>query len=748
VILAPPTPAFNSSRRNRASDNLEKGADKYNSSTGGDEDRPTPRDRWSRERDVERPARGRDAPQGARRDRREDDGATGWATVGRARRGSQQEEGDRWARLAADRNKEPEALEDPTRRNGAGRARLERTWQREEQSGDGDGARPSWRDRNRERERDREWTRGGRVQDRVEEDPEWMDEPIREAAKEDKKQGTHTQEDFQRWKERMKAGSSANEERDEPIQSPQETKEVPVSAKQAPVLNLDGMYNVWGAEKKAEVKQPEEPSTAKPPLTTAKSRFGNLFRKEETPPFEPELPPPNSASPVGVNGEKSQEDKDGFSRILQMLATTNMGPQAPRSSAIPDPYRAMAMLPGRAPVHDQERRQEAPSSRPDSAGVINDIMLRNAMSRRGPQTAPLESDAANQYFPGPSEFDRVPNGRGENTTPRTAGMFSPPIPLNNKGDPATPFLARDREFLLNLIQNNSHTQPQDSTQRPGDPSDFAQFNPGPQRKSQPPPQEQPQQRTTPSAPPGFYDVPFQQRRPQPEPEMHLLSKTTSRPQQQQGMPPGFFEQYDEPIGAIPGLQRRNTSEAHQQQRQQHPPMSNMGIPSQQAPADPFRINMGGPPGMPPQPNGPDQRSAHMGPPPGFGGGHPPGFLQQGLPPQLQQQHQRANPPPNHPGMVRGDPRLHPGPGGMPGFFPGGPGMPPPGGPMGPPLPGFFPGPPPPQQGMPGGGPPPGFGGAGAREFMIMQAERDAAMARGYRGPDEMARGRGMPPGFL
>lgn len=734
LVLGPPATAFASSARSkgRISDVHEKNVDRQNSATFGD-DLPTNdrsgnlRDRVFGGRDSERTLRDRNDrndrnnPLG-RRNTREGDGE-GWTPVARPRRGSQADEGDRWQRLGDRKDKEGEAADDQNRRNGVGRGRFERSnWQRDnDQAIENDtpktGAR-NWRERERERERgergDREWTRGNRMPDRVDENPEWMDSP---APKEGKKQA-HTQEDFERWKETMKASNRASEE---PEQAP-----APAPAKEnvkstAIKLELaDSLFNTWGTGLKPEPKkQLEEPlpgigatqisASAKQAKAAKASRFVGLFQKEETPPVEVEPPQvtPPAAQPLNGSAKKT-EDEEGFARILQMLGGTKIGgaPQQP------------SMAQNRQMINDLdfERKQDRTpvSSRPESAQLIEDLMSRvRGNKSRGPQTAPAESETAQQYFPSPgADYGRGQHVRNDNVTPRTNGMFSPPLQQHmNNMEPRHLPDGNSRDILLSMIQQGRQQQEPE------------QFNFSGQRKQQANMQHEGMQRPAPSAPPGLLDGPFPRR--DQESDMQSLRKATSRPQQQP--PPGFFDGFpDDPAimgGNHPGLTRRNTTE--QQHTGRLPPMSNMGIPSQQAPTDPFRgMN------MPPLNNGPER---NMGPPPGFGnlGGirPPPGF--QGPPPQQMPPHGVG-----HPGLR--DPR------GAPMFGP--PGMQQ----VGLPPPGYqtFNGPPPPQQGMPNG-PPPGFGVPRDHQaFMMMQQPQfqgpgrmpDELMGRGGRG--------GMPPGYM
>ncbi len=79
---------------------------------------------------------------------------------------------------------------------------------------------------------DREWARGGKV----EQDPEWMSSP----ESEEKKQ-SHTQEDFERWKERMRASATPAEDKanagsEQHISRHNSTAEIP---KPEPILKND-----------------------------------------------------------------------------------------------------------------------------------------------------------------------------------------------------------------------------------------------------------------------------------------------------------------------------------------------------------------------------------------------------------------------------------------------------------------------------------------------------------------------------
>ena len=102
----------------------------------------------------------------------------------------------------------------PLKRSGVGRGYFAGSWIRPEDGGDDDKKEPAgrgrqvpWRDGGRDRGRDRmkDWTRASRHDAAVEDDPEWMDDA--EDVTDDKAQPT--QEDFEKWKEEMKAKKTA-----------------------------------------------------------------------------------------------------------------------------------------------------------------------------------------------------------------------------------------------------------------------------------------------------------------------------------------------------------------------------------------------------------------------------------------------------------------------------------------------------------------------------------------------------------
>ena len=223
-----------------------------------------------------------------------------------------------------------------SRRIGSARGRNEPSWNREEGrnqdtgSEDPENAKPrDWRDKERRGARgsERDWNRGGKV----ELDPEWMDEPEAEI-----KEQKRTQEDFERWKERMKASNGATQ--DTPLlpveQRPSHDRTVSGAAGtgvakpkfETPLIvdpSLDGFFGLWDKPKKGE----ELPGNAagngvKPNVanTTAKVSKPSKFTGFFAPKVDPEPPKEQPSLPLfAPSKDSSNEDKEGFQRILKLL---------------------------------------------------------------------------------------------------------------------------------------------------------------------------------------------------------------------------------------------------------------------------------------------------------------------------------------------------------------------------------------------------------------------------------------------
>jgi len=315
------------------------------------------------------------------------------------------------------------------------RAKLDQPWFRGErriQDGADESLEPSgdrgWRGRDRRDEK--EWSRGGRV----EEEPAWMKEEPVEADL-----TLHTQEDFEKWKESMKGGSS--QQQPEPAASGramQETFDATPAANPAartttiaPVDN-DSVFNLW-----SEPKREEHDGQMSTPKTTTKaksSRFQQFFgptAQEQVPqqqqqevynePLEQQTArsrPTKQASPPIQNkpapkttsrpGQPQDQEALAFQNVLQMLRVGNDSAQNPSTPLF-----------------------SPPSAAPEPA-----------QRTRG-------SSANNQQLPQPASRQPV-TARPQQSVPQPPSQPQQPQPAQPAQRP--PPVSRDSEFLLKLMQ--------------------------------------------------------------------------------------------------------------------------------------------------------------------------------------------------------------------------------------------------------------------------------------------------------
>lgn len=698
TVLGPPKLSFTSaSRAAKGGDNSEKrGITSIDGDQLGDRFPSSVRqrgERWTRDRDTEGTREKSGFANGGRRPREEGEG---WQNV-KGRKSLGQEDFDRGFGRNGDRDKvnkdgEADNADSGTRRAGAGREKFER-WGRREDTKEAEGNRfggtgqGGWRDRerdrgdrgDRDRDRDREWTRGG---NRVEEDPEWMDTP---RNTKEKKQA-HTQEEFQRWKEQMRAKDTAPVEKEEPKPDSPAT-DLP-SASTAPANTLSkpaltpstdvltgALFGNWGTRIEPTANAPEAVKVK--PKTAQKSKFATMFAKPEEPAVHHEPPPPNflaslasTSPPPGVNGT-DDEDKQGFQRILQMLGGTNIsGNQQPLQGLAPPmngTRHGAVPLEHHSQSPPEERLENRPNRQPAQRSLEQQAMLENILAPRpsAPETRPPQN-RFNVASPDNGHMEQYGLPRPESNRPHDDYPIQQPPSRNSSAQDANLHAllnsrtreVTNRDFLLNLMQQPSRAtppQPQHhNLPRPGpgpglENPNMAYFDQGPPR-----PQGQPKGRGGP--PPGFMD------------ESARFENEMMRHDRIRDMQQRFGSGREDPM-----LQRHNSIGDVPRQ------MTNMGIPSQPVPDMQF---MGGRPhGMPPTPT----ERPNIAPPPGFGGPAgmrpPPPGIPQGMPPL--------------PGGTPLPPGFGPPSAGMRGMFPGGPG---PNMPPGPPQ-GYFP----PNQGF--GGPP-------------------------------------------
>lgn len=202
------------------------------------------------------------------------------------------------------------------------RTKFEQPWFRHDRGGESlddtrkEGRHSDWR---RDRGRDRGWERTAPA----EEDPEWMDEPMEEQAA-----PARTQEDFQRWKERMKAGKSTTANNDDSVMTPSSPEPANGKSQKAAQAFIDAeaddsMDKFFARFNEVKVTTEPTPVTKGP----TKSKFASLFSPQAEPPSplprssQPPAPEPvrEKPPPTPIETPSGDVDQAGFARILEML---------------------------------------------------------------------------------------------------------------------------------------------------------------------------------------------------------------------------------------------------------------------------------------------------------------------------------------------------------------------------------------------------------------------------------------------
>lgn len=465
-----------------------------------------------------------------------------------------------------------------------------------------------WRDR--DRQGDRDWTRRDR-NEKVEREPEWMGD-----YEPDVKTQIHTQEDFQRWKEQMKASGGQAEERavrSEEKAPPQEEAPVLLKKIDSSMLPaaLNKLFGQWGEEKPENAATQDGVPLSRPPNAKPKSsKFAGFFAPKEDPaPKQPEPPAVSAstaASPSGLS-----EDKEGFQRILQMLGGSTISSKpSKQEGASPQQSRPLSLdAKSDNPLANLFLSGQGTGIRP-SGGPIPE------QSRQSGQGAGLISPMFNDAFTQgsstahrqlPRENDQHPLGEEQRPQPfqpqGREGTQVPPRPVER----STP-LSRDSEFLLKLMQqprppSNEPRATQNTPRQPPDPnfSIFLDDKP-PKVSGQPQPQPQkPQHKKPRIPPPGFADnLNFGPGRRQSDATQDQMSRQAyPRP------PPGLFED--------PALQhelRRHPTDDPARYSQTH---GTLGQPSALDNFSPYRTNPRSNKTTPSHPH-PASTSPHVTPP--------------------------------------------------------------------------------------------------------------------------------------
>ncbi|KAI1103128.1 hypothetical protein F4804DRAFT_333627 [Jackrogersella minutella] len=530
---------------------------------------------------------------------------------------------------------------DKPRRNGVNRNRTDQPWLRDndappprerfdrskswrERGGD-DYQGESQQDRPRERTYDRRWDRDR--DHRQEREPEWLDEPVEEQSQ------AHTQEDFKKFMESMKASKNPAKAELAPTPAPVAAAEAPVAPekvdgektkiKSAPAIEIgpDKFFAAFGQSSSIETPSNSNEAMKENAVPVVKpksgSRFQKLFSSQEETRRQVETPTPAASAPpatemnpllamAGAHTQNDAAEKVAFQALLQKLQKQTLQATTPPSSgfAEPPPSHAIAS-PGPYQPYIQERREE-----PLMRGPIHNQDIHTSRSLLNQQPSP--------QFAGMRSEQQVLQeliGQRHILQNQSAGRSNqPPSRTSNS----------NTEFLMTLMQS-TRVAPEGRgaeqlPMRMPQPSRPAQIIPTPDREieyghDRGASQHQVGRSNMPSF---FDDVPIHHREPD------------SRPQQ----PTQILQRQQVP----PGLDPMHPSTWVQNSAQPVPPLGRPMIPPPGLAGNPRNgpVPGGFPPGNFPMGGFPPEAIAgpprNMAPPPGFfGGPPPPGFMPPGIP---------------------------------------------------------------------------------------------------------------------
>ena len=502
--------------------------------------------------------------------------------------------------------------ENSMRRTEGGRNRFEAPWSRDDERQEGKaaenprtmGTARDWR----EKEKlgmggtERDWNRSTKQ----ERDPEWMDEP----EPEEKKQ-SHTQADFERWKERMRASNGTTQ--DSSVEQ-QPAREHSVSALannaveskvETPLVmdpNFDGFFGLWNEPKDKCVSNGTQvqPANHMNKVNTPKpSKFTGFFNPKPAPAEADPEPPVPKLLPLEPAKDSSNEDKEGFQRILQLLDR-----QQSSAARISTPPRDQLLrnLPASPPMQSPQSRNSAGGLESLLASQANrdalpqnrdsEFLLKLMQQTQQPRRDTSQANFSDQRQAGPT---------GSNVLPFSNLLISPRDLLRQT--PASPNLPPGlyNEPARDDIQRRDKLNP--NSDRNGPPLGFYE-PPNPNHTQRHPSVGHAQQ---PQLPAGLQRPPGLDQLPSSYPQFLIPRQNNIPP------PPGFQAPLRNPNAFPPGL------------------MANMPNPNERGSQYGMRPAVNGPLGMPP----PGFMNMNVPPP--------------GLPPLQFNQEGRMSPPRMFPG---------------------------------------------------------------------------------------------------
>jgi hypothetical protein len=476
-----------------------------------------------------------------------------------------------------------------------------------------------------------------------------MDEPA------DEKKQAHTQEDFQKWKERMKAGggNTPAEEATPKLESSESGGQSSFFGLEKPKVETplfidsgpDKFFSAWVPPKQdTGPENAKVEGVAKSKTTGKSSRFTSFFSPQEDLQRRQTEPPPVPALPQQENNTQASKEKEDFQRLLQKLQSQSFGAPSttPAATTAPQSKSQLQEKQTTIPLQLQDSFQQYRPDRQDAPPASNrnsQQALQDLLGQR--QTSVSQPSSAR-----PDQLVHELVNQRQNALSQTSNRQEP-VPVPN----------RNAEFLMGLMQNaRAAPEPMRSEQlimRMGPQQHAERQMQHQQQQQQMNDREQDiqreqrerrasQQQRRPDLPPGFYDEALFQRGPQPQhegpPNPHAQARSQPPPQPTQILqrPPPGLDQLPPGWGAPNAQLPPPMSQQQQQQQQRHiaPPP---GLPGGQSRGMPMPQNMF-PPGFPmggfgPPGSGPDGMMSgaprnmpppppgFMMPPPGFMGGN-------------------------------------------------------------------------------------------------------------------------------
>lgn len=447
--------------------------------------------------------------------------------------------------------------------------------------------------RERDRRSDLDWTRNNRV---AEQDPEWLIEP----AQTEQSRG-RTQEDFQLWKQQMRAAADREKGETAAEQRIEEKEEIARPTAVSPLGaegGFDKLLGMWGESKKSEHAEPTKTQNTKP----RPSRFAGFFAPHEDNGHiasDTTIPPPSASANHGVN-----EDKEGFQRILQMLGGATLAPQNQTQTPA-------SLGSGLEALNDADNRRREELFSPSTASTSDTRHLaappQDTMSRVSLVAASDSSNLQSKNYPSSTgasfSSGQLQYSRDKRLDVQGSERPLPNLPsrqpfdvqslLNRNISPNTAPLSRESEFLLNLM----HQSQPDTLSTPA--ASFYSPEAAPNRFADRNMREISSQKAT-VPPPNIPNDPYYRDNNISQLEFYNGMATGATKSPHHRMPPGFLE------GAPPADMQRQPRRAHAEQV----PRPSATMPTHSHNPELFSFN---PPGILPQQD-------KLAPPPGLTNG--------------------------------------------------------------------------------------------------------------------------------